>query len=167
MILQVYAVIAVLLAAWTTTAFLWKLPALLLVLNLGELFTIFSYAMVVNLAESLIVLTIVLAMCVLLPPRTLRDQFAVRGSILSAGILGSLMAFVGLDTLWSFESGTRVLIGPFLVILLTATLLHLSSKIRFVAAGISWLSDRLTVFLFILLPLFVLLSAYVIFRNIA
>jgi hypothetical protein len=162
-ILQVYAVIAVLLSAWTLTAFLWKLPALLLVLNLGEIFTVFSYAMAANLLESLLVLFLLLAICVMLPPRFLCDQFSVRGAILSIGLIGSTMSFVGLHMLWGFESGARVLIGPLLVIVLTAALLHVSSRIRFVATGISWLADRLTVFLFVLLPLFILLSAYVIF----
>jgi hypothetical protein len=65
------------------------------------------------------------------------------------------------------KSGARLLFGPIAVILLTALLLGLSSKIRFIAPFTVWISDRLTVFLFILVPLFVLLSAYIIFRNIA
>jgi hypothetical protein len=63
-ILQVYAVISFLISAWTIIAFLWKLSAWLLILNLGEIFTIFSYAMVVNLLESLAVL-----LCALTTPR--------------------------------------------------------------------------------------------------
>ena len=68
-ILQVYAVIAVMLSAWTITSFLWKLSAWLLVLNLGEILTVFSYAMVTNLIESLIVLFSLLLICILLPVR--------------------------------------------------------------------------------------------------
>jgi hypothetical protein len=166
-ILQVYAVIAVLLSAWTITAFLWKLSAWLLILNLGEIFTIFSYAMLADLVESLIVLFILLLVSALLPPRILRDQFVVRGTILALGFVGSLMAFVRFHMQFGMESGARLLFGPIAVILLTALLLGLSSKIRFIAPFTVWISDRLTVFLFILVPLFVLLSAYIIFRNIA
>jgi hypothetical protein len=166
-ILQVYAVIAVLLSAWTIVAFLWKLSAWLLILNLGEIFTIFSYAMFIDLVESLIVLFILLGFSVLLPPRILRDQFVVRGSILALGFIGSLMAFVRSHMQFGIESGAELLFGPVAVIFLTALLLGYSSKIRFVASVTVWISDRLTVFLFILVPLFLVLSAYIIFRNIA
>jgi hypothetical protein len=166
-ILQVYAVIAVLLSTWTIVAFLWKLSAWLLILNLGEIFTVFSYAMLINLVESLMVLFILLVLSALLPPRSLRDQFVVRGTILALGFVGSLMAFVRFHMQFGIESGARLLFGPIAVILLTALLLGFSSKIRFIASVTAWISDRLTVFLFILVPLFILLSAYIIFRNIA
>jgi hypothetical protein len=166
-VVQVYAVIAVLLSAWTIPAFLWKLPAWLLILNLGEIFTIFSYAMLIDLVESLIVLFLLLAVSVLLPPRILRDQFVVRGTILALGFVGSLMAFVRFHWQFGIESGARLLVGPVAVILLTALLLGFSSKFRSIASTTAWVSDRLTVFLFLLVPLYFLLSAYVILRNIA
>lgn len=165
-ILPVYAVIAVMLSAWTITAFLWKLSAWLLILNIGEIFTIFSYSMVVNLLESLIVLALVLVVCALLPSAILRDDFVVRGTILSMGLVGSMMAFVRFHMQFGMESGVRLFIGPLAVLLLTALLLVFSPKLRFLHSAVLWISDRLMVFLYILLPLFVVLSAYVIFRNI-
>src|SRR5215208_143735 len=168
-ILQVYAVIAVMFSAWTITAFLWKLSAWLLLLNLGEIFTIFSYAMVTNLLESLVVLFLLLAICAFLPPPILRDDFVVRGTIVSMGLIGSLMAFVALLMGFGIESGVTLLAGPLTVILLTILLLGFPSESRFIRAvhsAILWISDRLVVFLLILLPLFLILSAYVIFRNI-
>jgi hypothetical protein len=162
-IIQVYAVLAVIFAGWTITAFLWKLSAWLLLLNLGEIFTIFSYAMAANFVESLIVLLLLLVACMLLPAHILRDDFVVRGTILSIGLIGSLMAFVGSHMQFGFESGLRLLIAP--VVTLALTILVLRSG--FMRSGAVWLSDRLTVFLFILLPLFVTLTVYVIFRNIA
>jgi hypothetical protein len=169
-ILQVYAVIAVMLSGWTITAFLWKLSAWLLVLNVGEIFALFSYAMATNLVESLILLLLLLIICVLLPPHLLRDEFAIRGAILSIGLIGSLMAFVGLLMRFGIDSGLRLLIGPLVVLLLTGFLLSFSWEFRFVRyvhSAILWISDRLIVFLYILIPLFVFLSVYVIFRNLA
>ena len=87
-IIQVYAVIAVMFAGWTITAFLWKLSAWLLLLNLGEIFIIFSYAMVASFLESMIILLLLLIVCILLPARVLRDEFVVRGTILSVGLIG-------------------------------------------------------------------------------
>lgn len=168
-ILQVYAVIAVMLSGWTITAFLWKLSAWLLILNTGEIFTIFSYAMVANLLESLIVLLLLLTVCALLPPPILRDNFVVRGGILSMGLIGALMAFVSFQMEFGIQSGVKLLIGPLAVLLLTVILLSFPSKFRFVRflhSIVLWISDRLIVFLYILLPLFVAFLVYVIYRNI-
>jgi hypothetical protein len=162
-ILQVYAVIAVVFAGWTITAFAWKLPSWLLLLNLGEIFTVFSYAMAANFVESLIVLALLLVLCILLPRHILRDDFVPRGTILSLGLLGSLLVFVGFETQFGFENGLRLLIPPAVVLVATVFILK-SGALRSTAV---WLADRLTVFLFLLLPLFVTLSLYVIFRNVA
>ncbi len=165
-ILQVYAVIAVTISGWTIIVFLRKLPSWLLTLNVGEIFTVFSYAMVTNLVESLIVILLLLTICFLLPSRVLRDHFVVRGTILSAGFIGSLIAILELLKEFGIGSSFKILFGPLAVILLTTLLLVFSSKIRFVHAFILWISDRLIVFLFILLPLYVILFTYVIVRNI-
>src|SRR5919205_289952 len=107
-ILQVYAVIAVMLSGWTINAFLWKLSAWLLILNIGEIFTIFSYSMVVNFLESLVVLLLLLAICAILPASFLCADFVVRGTILSAGLIGSLMAFVKLHMEFGIASGNKL-----------------------------------------------------------
>jgi hypothetical protein len=169
-ILQVYAVIAVMFSAWTITAFLWKLSAWLLILNIGEIFTVFAYSMVANLVESLTVLLLLLLICALLPASMLRDDFVVRGIIVAIGLIGSLMAFVKLHMEFGIESGNKLLIGPLAVLALTAILLAFPPKFRlfrFLHSAIRWISDRMLVFLYILVPLFVALLAYVIFRSIA
>jgi len=165
-ILQVYAVIAVMLSGWTLTAFLRKLPSWLLTLNMGEIFTVLSYSMVTNLIESLILLLLILAICFSLPPRILRDDFAVRGTILSLGLVGSLMAYLKFHVQFAIGNPANLLITPLAVLLLTAALLVFSSKFRFIESAFLWLSDRLVIFLFILMPLYIVLFAYVLFRNI-
>jgi hypothetical protein len=165
-ILRVYAVIAVMFSGWTIIVFLRKLPSWLLTLNTGEIFTVFSYAMVVNLIESLIVLLLLLSICALLPPRLLRDQFAVRGTIASLGLIGSLITVLLLLKRFGIGGTDRLLMGFLAIILLTAFLLAFSSRIRFIQSAALWISDRLVVFLFILIPLFAILFLYVIFRNI-
>jgi len=168
-ILQVYAVITVMLSGWTINAFLWKLSAWLLILNIKEILTIFSYSMAVNLLESLIVLLLILTACALLPSRILREDFVVRGTILAVGQIGSLMAFVRFQMQFGIQSGVKLLIGPLAVSLLATILLCLPPRFRFVRflhSAILWISDRLIVFLYILGPLYVLLFTYVIFRNI-
>lgn len=165
-ILQVYAVIAVMCAGWTITAFLRKLPSWLLTLNVGEIFTVFSYSMFTNLIESLIVLLLLLIVCGLLPSHILRDDFEVRGTILAIGLIGSMIAALELLKQYGIESSFGLLKGPITVVLLTVLLFVFSSRIRVLHSAVLWVSDRLIVFLFILLPLFVTLSVYVILRNI-
>jgi len=168
-ILQVYAVIAVMLSGWTITAFLWKLSAWLLILNIGEIFTVFAYAMVVNLIEGLIVLLLLSMACVVLSPSFLRDQFVVRGTILAAGLIGSLIAFVRFHMEFGIQSGLKLLTGPLIVLLLTAILLNFPSRFpfgRFLHSAVLWISDRMIVFLYILVPLYIVLFTYIIYRNI-
>ena len=114
--------------------------------------------MVANLLESLVFLVLLLLVCALLPGSFLRDHFVVRGTILAMGIIGSLMAFVKFHMQFGIDSGLKLLIAPLAVWLLTTLLLIFPAKFR--------LSDRMLVFLYILVPLFVLLLGYVIFRNI-
>jgi hypothetical protein len=166
-ILQVYAVMAVMFAGWTITAFLWKLSAWLLLLSLGEIIAIFSYAMAVNFLESLSMLLLLLALCAVLPARFLRDDFVVRGTVLSVGLIGSLMAFVGSQMQFGIKSGFWLLIAPAAILLLMSFLLYRFSKYPRLRSITLWLSDRVVVFLLILIPLFTVTSAYVIFRNLA
>jgi len=166
-ILPVYAVIAVMFAGWTITSFLWKLSAWLLLLNLGEIFTIFSYAIAVNFLESLTILLMLLIASAMLPAHIFRDDFVVRGTILSIGLVGSLMGFVGSEMRFGMESRLRLWILPLVVLLLTVILLGRLPKLPSVRSTAIWLSDRMVVFLFLLVPLFTFLFLYVIVRNIA
>lgn len=166
-ILQVYAVITFMLSAWTMVAFSWKLSTWLLTLNIGEIFTVFSYAMLTNLLESLLVLSFLLVISALLPSRFLRDDFIVRGTIISMGLIGSLMMYLGLNRAFNNENVVMLLSGPIAVLSLMVFFLGFSSKFHWLRSATTWMSDRLIVFLLILLPLFLLLSAYVIVRNIA
>jgi len=165
-IVQVYAVIAFMFSAWTIVAFAWKLSTWLLTLNIGEIFTIFSYAMLTNLLESLVVLLLLLVGGALLPPRFLRDDFIVRGTILSIGLIGALMVYLSLNRAFGQENVAALLAGPLALLSLMIFSLGFSSKFGWLRSAATWISDRLIVFLFILLPLFVVLSIYVMARNI-
>ncbi len=147
-------------------AFLWKLSAWLLLLNLGEILTILSYALAANFLESLIVLSVLLAVCALLPAAVLRDDFVVRGAILALGLVGSLMAFVGAEVQLGFDNGFKLLLAPLAILLLTGFLLRRSATYHRLRLAAMWLTDRVVIFLFVLLPLFAIGSVYVILRNV-
>ncbi len=122
--------------------------------------------MAANFIESLILLSMLLAACILLPANLLRDDFLVRGTILSIGLIATLMAFVGSEMQFGVESGFLLLIAPLLVLSLMAFLLQRASQFQRVRSLAIWFSDRVVVFLLILVPLFAVASAYVIFRNV-
>jgi hypothetical protein len=65
------------------------------------------------------------------------------------------------------EAGLKLLIPPLAVLLLMAFHLSCLQTLPFLRSAVLWLSDRVLIFLFILIPLFVVLSGYVIARNIA
>jgi hypothetical protein len=125
--------------------------------------------MVANLLESLIVLLLLLAICGLLPAPVLRDDFVVRGTILSIGFVGALMSFVKFHMEFGIHSGFKLFVAPLFVLLLTMILLGFLPKfraMRYLHSAILWLSDRMTVFLYILIPLYIALFVYIVFRNI-
>jgi hypothetical protein len=123
--------------------------------------------MAANFLESLVILFLLLTISALLPARFLRDDFVVRGTILSLGLIGSLMAFVGAQMQFGIGSGLFLLSAPLVVLTLMAFLLYRSSTYRRLRSTAGWLSDRVVVFLFVLIPLFAVASVYVIFRNVA
>jgi hypothetical protein len=67
---------------------------------------------------------------------------------------------------FGLDSTGRLFIGLFAVVVLTALLFFFSARVPFLRSAILWISDRLVVFLYILVPLFALLFLYVIVRNI-
>src|SRR5574341_1874460 len=164
-LIPVYAVISTMLSGWTILAFLWKLPVWIMILNTGEIFAIFSYSMLTNLVEGLTVIAILLSLCALLPSHFLREDFIVRGTILSTGLIGVLMAFLGSYIHFGIEKSAYLLGGPLMMLSLTAFLFSYS-KLWLVRSAALWISDRLIVFLFILVPLTLFLSLYAILRMI-
>ena len=134
----------------------------MLLLSLGEIAVVFSYAMAANFLESLIILLFILAVSALLPPHLLRHDFVMRGSVLATGLIAALMSFVGGHMLFGVQGGSALYLAPFLVLGASAAFLAVGARWR---AAFLALSDRLTVFLLILVPLFVISSLYLIIRN--
>jgi hypothetical protein len=164
--LPVFAVIAAPIFGWTLTSWLWKLPSWLKFLTPGEIGAIFFYAMLTAFIESLLVLGFLVLLCFLLPS-AFRDHFVVRGTWLATGlalaILGNgiwrgLTRFTYLEVslvLWSLVS---------LVVIVILTVL--STRVRMMARAAAWVSDRLIIFLYVLIPLSILSMLVVLVRNV-
>ena len=167
-IISVFAVISTMAYGWTLVAFLWKLPSWLKYLIFGEIFSVYSYSLLTNFAESIFCLAIILILCVILPPRFLRDVFILRGTIFAISLLGTLMLVLSFYS----DDNPTLMGGPpvWLVILLISSLLmflldFLSRKVQTVASALLWFADRLMIFLYINLPLSLIALVVIAIRN--
>ena len=161
----VFAVITFMLYAWTLVHFFWALPSQSFYLYIGEIFSVFSYALTETLFESLALLGFLLALCFLLPPAVLRDVFVVRGTSLALILTGSVMLFwnrfsaLGLSMAGNIYLWTAVTNGAALLIA------FLSTRIGILAKVLAGFADRLIVFLYLLMPLSAIALGTVLVRS--
>ena len=164
--LPVYAVIAVPIFGWTITSWLWKLPSWLNFLTPGEIAGIFFYAMLTAFVESVFICSFFLLLSFLLPSALLRDQFIVRGTWLALGLAVSVLGNGVWRGMTRFTYAEISLAVWSLISLLVVTLLTVvSAKVRFMVRAAEWVSDRLIIFLYILIPLSIISILIVIVRN--
>ncbi len=163
--LPAYAVIVAVVFGWSILTFFWKLPSWLLFLHIRELLTVLAYTLAADLLESLLWMGGLLLVAFLLPARILTDRFLERGSSVSLVLMVSVVLFVKKYG----ALGPRFLLYSILwlvvTLILAALLAYLSSRVRWVGSAISWFSDRLIVFLFLLIPAGTLSLLVVIVRN--
>lgn len=164
-ILPVYAVIVLILYAWTLLWFFWKLPGWLFYLNLVDVFGALAYLLATNLAESIVVLGAMLGLALLLPGRWFRDVFVARGASLAITGLGYMMFLADrfknkIDypdlplRAWSVPAALAAI----------ALVVYACGQVAAVRRVLEIIADRATIFLYILIPLGVL-SLLVIFIN--
>jgi hypothetical protein len=163
-VVSVYAVIASMLFAWSLLLFFWYMTSWLHFMNFGDLFAVFCYVMASSFFESLAFLLFLLLINFLLPLKYFRDEFVARGTSIALCVIGLIMIQFGVhNSVVSTIFFSRNLIG---LILTTVAFSFLSAKIRFVRRALIWLSDRLIVFLYIIIPLSLLSLIVIIVRNV-
>ncbi len=164
-VVPVYAVISCMIYGWTFVLFFWKLPSWVHFMTLSQVFGAFSYGILTNLIESLIVISGLLGLCALLPSRYLRDTFVDRGSTITIIALGSVMLYQYQFRAVRYDFANEIrpwFIATVFVILL---FVFLTAKIRFLKSAIINISDRMIIFLYIFIPLSLICVLDVIMRN--
>jgi hypothetical protein len=151
-IFPVYGTITFLVFSWTVFHIFWKLPSWLNILTLGEIGVVVSYSLANALIESLVVLVCVLALSVILPGSLLSDKFILRGNVL-VFLTTFWVAWFDIIFTWFVPSFRDVLSFILTSVLVSGLLLFLLRRASFMGRFITSLSDRLTVFLYIWLPL--------------
>ena len=163
-VVSVYAVIASMLFAWSLLLFFWYLPSWLHFMTLGDLIAVFSYVMASSFFESLAFLLFLLFLCFSLPPNYLRNEFVARGTSITLCVIGLIMIYFRINNinianlLFSWLGASLALAAITISLLLT--------KIRQVEQALISISDRLTIFLYILIPLSIFSLLVIIIRNI-
>jgi hypothetical protein len=149
---------------WTMVVFLWKLPGWLFFLTIGEIAGILAYQFITNLLESLVILLLLLISSMVFPPRTFKDVFVVRGSMAALVLIGSMMLFLNRYVSAGPKFGENLPVWMLGSLLISAVMVALATRLKILRVSISWLSDRLIVFLFVLLPLSALSLLYVLIQ---
>ncbi len=158
-VVPVYSVIAFIVYSWAIVVFLWNLPAWLFYLYLDQILVVFAYRMVASLAESLLALLVLLTVCFVMPRGFLKDAFVLRGTSAAICILGSMVLF------WNHFLSSDVYFWAGGSIALAVLFGSLSTHVKTMASFLQWLSDSMTVFLYILLPVSCISLIAVLARN--
>jgi len=166
-VLPVFAVLSTLFYGWTSVVFLWKLPSWLFFLTAGEIMGIFAYQMVTNFIESLAFLILLLTATAILPPKALKNEFVVRGSMISFLVIGSMMLFLHRYASVGPEFGHYLYWWMIVTLFLSILLARLSTDIKVLRVSLSWFSDQLIIFLFVLIPLSALSFIYVLVSKLS
>ena len=163
--LRVYAVIVTLIYAWTILWLFWTLPSWLYFLTISEILPLFAYALTTNLLESVLLLLGLNLLGALLPGKWFRDSFVARSFWLVSLGLGYLMVFASLFGKEEVYPIGMLQWSPlvFAAFFLISLLLDRVPRVR----GLTELiADRLTVFLYVAVPLSLVSLLVVIVRNV-
>ena len=165
-ILAVYGLISLIIYCWTLIWFFWKLPSWEYFMNIGEIATVFAYAMATNFLECLTVLLMPLFLCAVLPAKWFKDFFLSRGS--SLVILGlAYMMYISSHIASNDDSYPTNVVRLIPVIgLLILILTFLGGRIGLLRKLFEGLADRATIFSYIFLPVGFISLLVVIGRNI-
>lgn len=166
-VIPVYAVIVLVVYTWTILWFFWKVPSWTFFLNVGEVLTVLAYSLATNFAESLLVLCAPVLLSLILPRKWFRDVFVARGAALSASGLG-YMVFLANQFRNKDDYPTLYLQiwSVALALALIALVVYACGRIVVARKITVALADRLSIFVYILVPLSIVSLLVVIARSV-
>jgi len=161
---RVYAVMVMMIYPWSIASFFWRLPSWLYFSSIGEILVIFAYTMVVNLIESLLILLAILFLSLVFPQKWFADRFVPKGTLLVLFGLGYLMYF---NNHLQYQTPFPVELMNWTPVIVVAILglVFVIDRFRFLDKILDELTNRLLIFLYILIPVSVLSLLVVLIRN--
>jgi len=150
--------------SWSIRGFLYKLSAFLLYDVLGDIFGIFSYMMGIALLESAVVMLALLFLAVILPKEWFRDGFIYKASLLTLMVGGTM---IYLQSILTFRPPAVRTLVVLLVVSFVAwlVLVFLTMKVERFRVVLDFILDRVSVFLYLYVPLGIIGLVVVAFRN--
>jgi hypothetical protein len=114
-----------------------------------------------------VICILILLLCFALPSERFREHFVVRGTWLALGLALSILG----NGLWRgmtrfTYAEVSLTIWSIVSLIMIAVLTFVSTRVRFMTRAADWISDRLIIFLYILIPLSILSMLVVLARNI-
>jgi len=163
-IAPVYAVIVMMIYPWTLARYFWKLSSWILFASVGDLATFFAYMLVVNLLESILILLVPLALSIILPKKWFYDRFKTRSVALVVFGLGFL---IYLNKNLHADAPFPLALVRWIPIALVAilVLVFLVDQVDFLRKALEEVANRLTVFLYISIPISAIAILVVLIRN--
>ncbi len=165
-----FSVIVLINFSWSIGRIFYFLPSWLYFMTILEILPVLAYVLGFALLESLFILFVILGLAFVLPGKLLREKFVPQGSLIAilfgAAALG-LHAVVSRAYGWSpvqikIFSPLIVAAVVGIALLVSYLFVHMIASLEKVFTA---LADRVTIFLYIYLPLGVLGLVVVIIRN--
>jgi hypothetical protein len=173
-IIPIYATIVFPIYSWTIYRLLWNLPSWQKDLfSAGDMLILGAYGLAFALIESLTILIVLVFLSAILPEKCLRGKFVAQGSAVLwvFFILTIITQYAIASTVFLSWSIKQFVIASALILVLSSIMLtvvpyFLIHRFEKLESFFTSLSDRITIFLFIYLPLGVLSLILVVVRNV-
>jgi len=165
----VLAIVIFMVFSWTLYRMFWQVPSWSFYLNVWDILIIAAYVLSQALFESFIILGFIIGLCIIFPKRIFCDKFIVQGSLLAMVICLSAFAIqrkigliYGLNLyeliIYPIAFLVAVVFWIFIISLFNRWFPRLADLIKSIA-------DRMTIFLYLYIPLGVVGIVVVALRN--
>lgn len=151
--------------SWSMLWFFQQMPGWMAYLDSWDILGILAYIQAFALLESVLILLLVILVAIILPAKWFRNRFAAQGSMMVFMLTFWTVLFQAIAFALPLWSSGQLLLGlvlPLVSIVVAGALVHRSEKAE---KTIRALADRLTVFLYIYVPLGCLGLIVVVARN--
>jgi hypothetical protein len=166
----VLSVVVFIIFSWTLYRMFWYVPSWLEHLSIWSVATTAAYVLSFALLESIIVFVLVCSLSLVFPRRIFKQQFTAQACSIVAGLsVGAYLLQRKMKLIYRL-SYLELLVYPVMILLclviLILILYYIFKRFEYIARFIRLLAERMTVFLYVYVPLGLLGWLVVIFRNI-
>jgi hypothetical protein len=163
-IIAVLGVVVFVCHSWTMLGFLNKLSSFLLYFNVSEIFSIFAYMMSVALLESIAVTILLVLLSILLPSNWLREGFAYKGFVIVTIVTAASILFQKFLPA-EYPSTLFLAVSTIVPLVLIVVLIGVSHALPRLRNLLLDVQDRISIMLFIYVPIGILSLMVVMVRN--